>query len=167
MISFILLNERTSCGSSDDSLAPIVPQFPSINVRQICTGLFFEARPLSQSNQFFVGCIKGEGVILQCDIGKIFIADIMKCDYEDVGTTTPNIPTTTPPDYNELCRGLNFDFIEHPSDCGKLLFCFNGVAILRECPPNTIFDINLSEYVLIIPTDASTILFILYNMHQI
>ncbi|KAL7052150.1 hypothetical protein ACKWTF_004790 [Chironomus riparius] len=130
---------------------PVIPQFPSLNARQLCNGLFFEALPLLANEKYFIGCIKGEGVILQCNGDQIFDPNVRKCidkivetTTEIPTTTTSEIPTTTP-DYNYLCRGLINEFINHPTDCGIAIYCHNEVAFLRDCPVNTIFDINTSQ----------------------
>jgi len=131
---------------------PVIPQFPSLNARQVCYGLFFEALPLPSNEKYFIGCIKGEGVILQCDGYKIFDPTVRKCIDEIIQTTTSEIPSTTTseiptttPNYNSLCRGLINEFLNHPTDCGFAIFCHNEMAFLRECPENTIFDINISQ----------------------
>ncbi|XP_070501889.1 uncharacterized protein [Chironomus tepperi] len=130
---------------------PVIPQFPSVNVRQVCYGLFFEALPLPSNEKYFIGCIKGEGVILQCNGEQIFDPTVRTCidkivdtTTEIPSTTTSEIPTTTP-GFNYLCRGLNNVFINHPTDCGFAIYCHNEVAYLRECPENTIFDISISQ----------------------
>lgn len=137
---------------------PVIPQFPSLNARQLCYGLFFDALPLPSNEKYFIGCIKGEGVILQCNGDQIFDPTVRRCidkinetTTTEIPNTTTEVPTTTTseittiaPDYSYLCRGLNNEFINHPTDCGFAIYCHNEMAFLRECPENTIFDINTS-----------------------
>ncbi|KAG5677761.1 hypothetical protein PVAND_007492 [Polypedilum vanderplanki] len=127
------------------------PHFPSIDINEICNGAFFEARPFPGNSNFFVGCIRGNGIILQCHPNELFDENQLKCvTIDEINTTTTIITTTTtvstePPNYNDLCEGLFFDFIEHPNDCGKAIFCYEEQAIVRECSLGTIFDKIIQE----------------------
>ena len=139
-----------------------IPQFPSLNTRELCEGLFFEPLPLPLNERFFIGCIQEEGIILQCNGERIFDPVVRKCIDKNEETTTSEIPSTTSttteipstttleiptttPDYSYLCAGINNQFVNHPTDCGIAIYCHNEVAYLRECPINTIFDINISQ----------------------
>lgn len=76
-----------------------------------------------------------------------------KCEFYDITSTTMGIGTTSleatttrsMPNLDGVCDGLNFNFLEHPSDCSKAIFCFYGQKILRQCPDDMIFDINIEE----------------------
>jgi hypothetical protein len=126
------------------------PRFPTIDINEICDGVFFEARPFPGNSQFFVGCIRGGGVILQCHENELFDENRLKCMMDDeIDTTTLSTTTTTtapPPDYDRLCEGLFWDFIEHPTDCGQAIFCYEQRAIVRQCPAGEIFDRVIEGY---------------------
>lgn len=126
---------------------PVVPHFPIVDINQICEDVFFEPRPFPGNDQFFIGCIRGTGVILQCYENETFDNNLLKCIRNDEITTLPTVTTTTtePPDLNGLCRGRDFDFVAHPSDCAKVIFCFREDAILRHCEEGTIFDLVNQE----------------------
>lgn len=57
------------------------------------------------------------------------------------GTDVPT-ETTNAPDLSGICDGVDIGFLEHPSDCGLAIFCFNQEKILRECGDGQIFDVR-------------------------
>lgn len=66
-----------------------------------------------------------------------------RCRDGDRETCQFNQETTTNlPGLEDVCNGKDFNFINHPTDCGKAIFCFDQNPIIRECPEGQIFDIN-------------------------
>lgn len=108
-----------------------------VNINAICDGIFFEARPFPDNRQFFVGCVRGVGIVLQCYENEFFDESSLRCVYRQ---------TTHPPNFDGICDGKEFNFINHPFDCGKAIFCFQEEPIVRECPIGQIFDINTGRY---------------------
>lgn len=120
------------------------PALQSANIDEICEDVFFEARPFPDNKQLFIGCIRSVGYIFNCFGNELFDEILLKC-VESSDTTLP-IATTSPPDNPNLdgvCDGRIFEFIEHPFDCGKAIFCYEQSPIVRECPKGNIFDINV------------------------
>jgi hypothetical protein len=120
-----------------------------VNINEICYGVFFEARPFPGNDNLFIGCVRGSGIVFQCYHNEIFDSSRLKCvgigGEEQTTTTTMAIDTTTSLNLDGVCENLFFDFIAHPSDCGKGIFCYNQYPILRECADGTIFDINIEK----------------------
>lgn len=112
------------------------------NINNVCEGIFFEARPFPGNNQFYIGCVRGNGIILQCYENEYFDENQLRCVYNQPTTTIPIWTTSAPPNFDGICDGLEFNFISHPSDCGKAIFCFQQEPVIRECPPGQIFNIN-------------------------
>lgn len=92
------------------------------------------------------------GVIFQCFENEIFDSEALRCVYSFA--TPPTIPidtsslpqiTTEDPVLDGICENLFFDFIEHPTDCGLLIFCYMQFPIIRECPQGEIFDIQRTQ----------------------
>lgn len=118
----------------------------SANINQICEDVFFEARPFPDNKQLFIGCIRSIGYTFECLANESFDEKLLKC--VDNSDTTVPIATTSPPDNPNLdgvCDGRIFEFIEHPIDCSKAIFCFEEKPILRECPKGSIFDVNVQR----------------------
>lgn len=86
---------------------------------------------------------------------------MLRCVYDSetpstVPIDTSSLPqiTTEDPTLDEVCENLFFDFIEHPFDCGLLIFCYQETPIIRECPPNQIFHIETlqwNNYLILLP----------------
>lgn len=55
-------------------------------------------------------------------------------------------PTQIKDNMKGLCKGRHFNYIRHPHDCDKAIFCYNGNPILKECPLNNVFDISTERY---------------------
>lgn len=119
---------------------------PAANINQICENIFFEARPFPDNREYFIGCVRGQGFVLQCYQNEIFDENLLRCVYS--GDTTVGIGTTSQPGFDGVCDGLLFNFIQHPSDCGKAIFCYEESPIVRECPQGQIFDPRLERLVL-------------------
>lgn len=105
------------------------------------------------------------GVIFQCFENEIFDDETLRCVYNNEQSTPPptttitvtfptlpTITTSTPPQVttddplsDDICENLFFDFIEHPTDCGLAIFCFEEAPIIRECPKGEIFDIRTEQ----------------------
>lgn len=45
-----------------------------------------------------------------------------------------------------LCKGQHFNYIKHPHECDKAIFCYNGYPIFKKCPLNNVFDISTERY---------------------
>lgn len=66
------------------------------------------------------------------------------CEFYNMPPATDvPVETTTEPDLTGVCNGVDFGFMEHPTDCGLAIFCFYEEKVLRECPENQIFDIQI------------------------
>lgn len=115
---------------------------PAVDINKICEGVFFEARPFPDNDQFFIGCVRGGGFILQCFENESFDQNSLRCVYNKAPSTIPIATTNIPefPGLDGVCNGKFFNFIDHPTDCGKAIFCFEESPIIRECPQGQIFE---------------------------
>lgn len=96
--------------------------------------MFFGARPHPYSIHLFIGCIRGDGMVLTCRSEEYFNTNEMECA---LIPTTPS-PCIVP---DNICVGLQLELIAHPCFCFRFIVCYIGANIIdNECPPDTIFD---------------------------
>lgn len=73
---------------------PTTTTRPPLNLDEICRGVFFAARPHPYSEILFVGCIRGGGVLFQCNENEWFNPSINECS-DTLPISTPS-STSTP-----------------------------------------------------------------------
>ncbi len=141
-----------------------------VNLNDKCAGLFFQAIPFPSDDNFFIGCIRGNGIILQCGQNEFFDKNINECIFDDRTTTTTTTTsttttttappttttstTTTPPTTTtqtttqrpNLCEGIILGLVAEPDDCGLFLICIQEREFTtQECPAGQIFDENTAR----------------------
>lgn len=111
----------------------------SLDLSEICRGVFFAARPHPQSVYLFVGCIRGSGTEMSCFNNEYFDVNVFEC----LPIPTTPTPCSVP---DNVCEGKDLDLIAHPCECSKYIVCHFGSNIMvQQCGPEEIFDPNINE----------------------
>jgi hypothetical protein len=101
---------------------------PPPSIGEICSNVFFAARPHPTSETLYVGCMRGDGLIFQCLSNEIFDRRINECIVEC--RVNANV-----------CAGFKLDLIAHPCSCYRYIICYNEAIVDDvECGPNEIFS---------------------------
>lgn len=102
---------------------------PPPNIADICSGVFFSARPHPTNQELYIGCMRGDGLILQCFLNEVFDRKLNEC--VEKCEVSENI-----------CAGITFEVIANPCDCLTFFICYDGTKIAGECRENEVFDSN-------------------------
>jgi hypothetical protein len=173
------VDQTTTTGTTPSTTTGTTPSTttttarPPPNLEDICQDTFFAAKPFPDSQEVYVGCIRGKGVLFSCLENEFFSPVINEClkwpelTSENPGTqtitieistfpeststqipdttTTRVVVTTSPTPLEDICEGKFFEYIKHPTNCALFIFCYDQKEFLRQCPEFTIFDIKTSS----------------------
>lgn len=102
-----------------------------LNLAEICDEVFFSARPHPVSKTLFIGCIRGDGIIMTCLYGEIFDSNLLKC------VLVPDI-CEVPID---ICANTRLEIAANPCHCHRFFVCYLGaIKEERDCGIGLIFD---------------------------
>jgi hypothetical protein len=108
---------------------------PPVSVGDICRNVFFAAKPHPTSDFLYIGCMRGDGLILQCFVNEVFDIRINECVERCIVS-------------ENICVGRGIDAIKNPCDCTRFIVCYNDLIYSEgECEPNEIFSVDDKELV--------------------
>ena len=96
----------------------------------------------------FLNCWKGRGFVQNCATGTLFNPETLECDFPHKvtcisGPRTPLEHQNILSEENQATCPSGFSgLIPHYTDCSKFINCNNGIEIVMDCAPGTLFDVK-------------------------
>lgn len=108
----------------------------SINLDEECSDLTYAALPFPGDQNKFIGCILGKGQILTCQQeDEVFDSFLSQCVKTEKFSG------------ENVCSNVMLGLFGIENDCTRFIICVFMQKSIRECPSNTIFDIEREQCV--------------------